>query len=156
MNVDGGGVLFSSTEVPANTSTTNFLTHAAFGLHFFNSEKRAVTLATRVPMVVNICIIVLLYILAHLAPVLVSIGQQFQANSPGSTVGQLVAFVAQLFDTLLPGLDFFKVGPTLISDAPPPAGPFWFYIGSVVGYAVLYSAIALLLGLIFFEDRDLA
>ena len=50
----------------------------------------------------------------------------------GSAVGKLVTFVAQLFDTLLPGLDFFKVGPTLISDAPPPAGPFWFYIASVV------------------------
>jgi hypothetical protein len=116
----------------------------------------AVTLATRLPMVVNICIIVLLYILAHLSPVLVSIGQQFQANAPGSTVGRLVTFVAQLFDTLLPGLDFFKVGPTLISDAPPPADLFWLYIASVVCYALLYTGIALLSGLILFEDRDLA
>jgi hypothetical protein len=29
-------------------------------------------------------------------------------------------------------------------------------VGSVAGYAVLYTAIALLFGLILFEDRDLA
>jgi hypothetical protein len=116
----------------------------------------AVALATRLPMVVNLSIILALYFMAHLTPVLVSIGQQARTNAPGSAVGKLLAFVSQLFDTLLPGLDFFKVGPTLISDAPPPAGPFWIYIASVACYAFLYSAIALLLGLIFFEDRDLA
>ncbi len=116
----------------------------------------AVTLATRLPMVVNLSLVLALYFLAHLTPVLVSIGQQAQTNNPGSTVGRLLAFVSQLFDTLLPGLDFFKVGPTLISDAPPPAGPFCLYIASVACYAILYSGIALLIGLILFEDRDLA
>ena len=49
----GGGVLFTSTEVPAFTSTTNFLTHAAFGLQFFVREKRAVTVATRYEHISN-------------------------------------------------------------------------------------------------------
>jgi hypothetical protein len=71
-------------------------------------------------------------------------------------VAQLLSFVSQLFDTLLPGLDFFKVGPVLLTDAPPEAGPFWVYIGSVTLYAALYTVIVLLFGLILFEDRDLA
>lgn len=49
----GGGVLFTSTEVPAATSTVNFLTHAAFGLHFFQKPKHAFTLATRYEHISN-------------------------------------------------------------------------------------------------------
>jgi hypothetical protein len=116
----------------------------------------AVSLATRLPMVVNLSIILVIYFLSHLTPVLLSIGQKAQKDSPGSTVAQLLTFAAQLFDTLLPGLDFFKIGPSLISDAPPPTGPFWLYILSVTGYGVLYTVIVLLFGLILFEDRDLA
>jgi hypothetical protein len=116
----------------------------------------AVSLATRMPMVVNLSIILVVYFLSHLTPVLLSIGQKAQRDAPGSTVAQLLTFAAQLFDTLLPGLDFFKIGPSLISDAPPPTGPFWVYILSVAGYGLLYTLIVLLFGLILFEDRDLA
>jgi hypothetical protein len=116
----------------------------------------AVSLATRLPMVVNLSIVLVIYFLSHLTPVLLSIGQKAQKDSPGSTVARLLTFAAQLFDTLLPGLDFFKVGPSLISDAPPPTGPFWLYILSVAGYGCLYTFIVLLFGLILFEDRDLA
>lgn len=49
----GGGALFTNREVPANTSTTNFLTHGAFGLQFFTSEKKAVTVATRFEHISN-------------------------------------------------------------------------------------------------------
>lgn len=49
----GGGVLFTSTEVPAGTSSTNFLTHAAFGLHFFQKQNRALTLTTRYEHISN-------------------------------------------------------------------------------------------------------
>jgi hypothetical protein len=49
----GGGVRFTSTEVPAGTSTTNFLTHAAFGLHFFQTDNRALTLTTRFEHISN-------------------------------------------------------------------------------------------------------
>jgi hypothetical protein len=68
----------------------------------------------------------------------------------------LVRFVAQLFDTLLPGLEHFSLGAAIARDVPPPTGPFIVYIGSVMLYALLYTTIALLLGLILFEDRDLA
>ncbi|MBZ5524911.1 MAG: acyloxyacyl hydrolase [Acidobacteriia bacterium] len=49
----GGGVLFTSTEVPVGTSSTNFLTHAAFGLHFFQKQNRAITLTTRYEHISN-------------------------------------------------------------------------------------------------------
>ena len=57
---------------------------------------------------------------------------------------------------LLPGLDLFNLGPAIARDTPLPSGPFAVYVGMVALYAVLYSSIALLFGLILFEDRDLA
>lgn len=49
----GGGVLFTNTEVPAGTSTVNFLTHAALGFHFFVREKHALTLNVRYEHISN-------------------------------------------------------------------------------------------------------
>jgi hypothetical protein len=107
----------------------------------------AVALATRLPMVVNILICLAVFFLGHLTPVLIQVTQ---------TKFKLVQFVARLFDTLLPGLDFFNIGPALTRDVPPDPGRFAIYIGTVTLYALLYTTIALLLGLILFEDRDLA
>jgi hypothetical protein len=107
----------------------------------------AVALATRVPMVVNMVSCLVVYFLGNLTPVLTeSTRNQFP----------LVRFMAQLFDTILPRLEMFNLGHVLVRDVPPPSGPFAVYLGTVVGYAVLYTAIALLLGLVLFEDRDLA
>jgi len=64
--------------------------------------------------------------------------------------------MAQLFDNLLPSLDFFNLGAAIARDTAMPAQEFAIYIGSVTLYALLYTAIALLFGLILFEDRDLA
>lgn len=49
----GGGVLFTSTDVPLGTSSTNFLTHAALGLHLFQKQNRAITLTTRYEHISN-------------------------------------------------------------------------------------------------------
>jgi hypothetical protein len=115
----------------------------------------AVTLATRVPMVVNMSAILILYLAAHLTPVLVAIGRRMQLETPGP-VAQIVAFTSQLFETLLPGLSFFSFAPALIGDASVVNWAYYSYIGSVVLYALMYTAIVLLFGLILFEDRDLA
>jgi ABC-type transport system involved in multi-copper enzyme maturation permease subunit len=116
----------------------------------------AVSLATRLPMVVNLTTVLVVYFLAHLTPVLVAIGQKAKGDQPGSPVANMLNFMAQLFDTILPGLEFFRVGPALVSDTPLPAGEFTRYIGSVTAYGLLYTSIVLLFGLILFEDRDLA
>jgi hypothetical protein len=63
-------------------------------------------------------------------------------------------FVAQLFDRVLPGLQLFK--PTQITDSPVPLADMAGYSGEVTVYALLYTAIVLLFGLVLFEDRDLA
>ena len=49
----GGGVLFTNHNVPAFTNTTNFLTHAALGIHIFTGEKRALTFSTRYEHISN-------------------------------------------------------------------------------------------------------
>ncbi len=116
----------------------------------------SVALAVRVPMVVNICTVVVVYLAAHLTPNLISIGQKVLRDQPESPVGQVLTFMSKVFDTILPALDFFRISPALIGEAPPPTVPFYLYVGSVAFYGCLYTAIVLLFGLILFEDRDLA
>ncbi len=121
----------------------------------------AVSFATRVPMVINLTGILAIYFLAHLSPHLVQIGARAQAQPDDSTSSQLLGstvlnFVAQVFDTLLPALEFFRVSPRLVGDSPPEPGVYAYYLGSVLFYGILYSAIVLFMGLILFEDRDLA
>lgn len=107
----------------------------------------AVALATRLPMVVNLVVCLVVFFLGHLTPILVQVSQTKYA---------LVNFIARFFNTILPGLEFFDLTAVIARDIPPPSGPFAVYIGSVVAYALLYTLIALLFGLILFEDRDLA
>jgi hypothetical protein len=108
----------------------------------------AVSLATRLPMVVNVPVCAAIFLLGHLTPILAQVSDQ-----RGSA---LLQFVAQLFAALLPGLDFLNVGPALTRDPLPETVPFLQYMALSAGYAVIYTAIALLFGLILFEDRDLA
>jgi hypothetical protein len=110
----------------------------------------AVALATRLPMLVNLVVCLVIFFLGHLTPILSSVSQ----NRKG--LSALVHFTAQLFHTLLPGLEFYDMGPAVVRDAPLPQGQFAVYVASVTGYSLLYTAIALLFGLILFEDRDLA
>jgi hypothetical protein len=116
----------------------------------------AVALATRLPMLVNLVMCLAVFFLGHLAPVLVQVAQAWEQREPGAVQYQMLHFMAQLFDTILPALDFFNMGPAILRDTPLEAGAFALYVASVFVYAVLYSSIALLFGLILFEDRDLA
>jgi ABC-type transport system involved in multi-copper enzyme maturation permease subunit len=116
----------------------------------------AVSLATRLPMIVNLVICLGVYFGGHLTPVLVGIAGDRARADNGSPVSQMLLFMAQLFDTILPGLDFFSLGTAVTRDAPLDPGPFAMYVGSVVLYGVLYTLIVLVFGLILFEDRDLA
>ena len=111
----------------------------------------AVALATRTTMVVNLATVLAIFFLANVTPVLVTIGRDAKIKSPGP-VAELLSFTAGVFDTVLPDLDAFRIGPTLVSDAALPAP----YILSVTLYGILYTLIVVLVGLILFEDRDLA
>jgi ABC-type transport system involved in multi-copper enzyme maturation permease subunit len=116
----------------------------------------AVCLATRLPVAANVVTCVVVYVVSHLSPILLSSVQYRAQTDPagGSTVTTMLKFVAQLFDFVLPGLQLFK--PTQITDAPVPLAQMSLYAGEVTTYALLYTAIVLLFGLVLFEDRDLA
>jgi ABC-type Na+ efflux pump permease subunit len=103
----------------------------------------AVALATRLPMVVNLVICLVVFFMGRLTHVLES-----QAGD-----NALVKFVAQVFGTIFPGLNFFEVGVPLASDVTVPWGDYVLQAGL---HGIIYATIALLFGLILFEDRDLA
>ena len=105
----------------------------------------SVALATRVPMVVNVSVCLVIYFLGHLTPIITEV-----SSNP------LVRFVAQLFELLLPELDLFDVGPAIIREVPLDQERYAVYTLNVALYAMTYTAIAILAGLILFEDRDVA
>jgi hypothetical protein len=122
----------------------------------------AVAFATRVPMVVNLVGVLALYFLSHLGPVLKERARDLAQAHPDASVtsqvlgSNVVSFVVQVLDTILPALEFFRPTSRLLADAPPEPGPYALYLGSVFFYGILYTTIVLFLGLILFEDRDLA
>jgi ABC-type transport system involved in multi-copper enzyme maturation permease subunit len=105
----------------------------------------AVSLAvsTRLGMVPNLIVCFAIYSLGHLVPLLVQ-----------SSVGKfpIVRFVGQLFATILPVLDHFTIEAAVIGGVAVP----WGYLAWAALYAGLYSAAALLVALLLFQDRDLA
>jgi hypothetical protein len=116
----------------------------------------AVSLATRLPMAVNLTMCLGLYFLGHLTPVLVQLARSRYGAAPHDPVSQMLLFVSQAFDAVLPSLEFFNLGPVVVRDTPPPLAPFLKYVGSVGLYGVMYTLILLIAGLVLFEDRDLA
>ncbi len=113
----------------------------------------ACALATRLSFIVNLVLCLLIYFLGHLAPVLVRVTETTGAG--GTAVG-LVGFLGQLFGVILPALEFFNMGPAIIRETPLDLWKFASYVVTVFGYSIIYTAIALLVGLLLFEDRDLA
>ena len=113
-------------------------------------------LATRLPFIVNLVVGLMVYFLGHLAPVIVRVTEQVADKDKENTAVGLVRFFGNVFDTLLPALDFFSVGPAIIREAPLGLGDFTGYVAVVFGYACIYTVIALIVGLLLFEDRDLA
>jgi ABC-type transport system involved in multi-copper enzyme maturation permease subunit len=103
----------------------------------------AVALATRLPMVVNLVICLTVFFVGRLTHVL----KAQSADQP------LVNFMAQVFGTVLPGLNYYDVGPAIVSDVTVPWGG---YVAQAALHGVIYTAIALLFGLILFEDQDLS
>jgi hypothetical protein len=112
-------------------------------------------LATRIPFIVNLVLCLFIYFLGHLAPVVVRVAEMTAATGDSAGIG-LVGFLGKLFDVLLPALEFFNMGPAIIREAPLDLWQFGGYVLTVFGYSVLYTVIALLIGLLLFEDRDLA
>jgi len=115
-------------------------------LAFFEAVIMAaisVAVSTRMPMLPNLVICGSIYVLGHLAALIVK-------SSAGNIV--FVRFVGRLLSVVLPVLDHFEIEGAIAGASSVPASYLWW----ALGYTVLYSSAAMLLALIFFEDRDLA
>jgi len=103
----------------------------------------SVAISTRLPMMPNLLICGTIYVLGHLGPLIVQ-----------SSAGQIeyVAFIGRLIAVVLPVLDHFNIQAAVAGGVDIPM----VYLGWALLYCALYSAAAMLLALILFEDRDLA
>lgn len=114
----------------------------------------ATALATRMIFVLNLVIVLFVYLLGHLAPVIV---KATDASGGGQSTAQgLINFLAKMFSAFLPSLEFYTMGPAIIRETPIDLWKFGIYVATAGGYTILYTAIALIIGLLLFEDRDLA
>jgi ABC-type transport system involved in multi-copper enzyme maturation permease subunit len=103
----------------------------------------AVALATRLPLLVNLVTCGVMFTVGRLAHVL--------KESAGDN--ELVKFVAQVFETVLPSFNFYDIGPAISTDV---IVPWVDYVSRAFTHCLLYTTIALFFGLILFEDRDVA
>ncbi|HOA52537.1 MAG: hypothetical protein WBH86_13305 [Thermogutta sp.] len=103
----------------------------------------AAAISTRFPLIPNLLICASIYALGHLLPTVVI-----------ETADRLefVAFVAKLLAVILPGLEFFSMETAIATGRSVSAS----YLGLAALYSLVYISLALLLGLLLFEDRDLA
>ncbi len=111
-------------------------------------------LATRLQFVVNLVICLGVFLIGNLSPIMVHVTDK--PENEGNPALQLVRFIAQLFNAVFPSLDAFDMGPAIIRDTPLSTISFLGFVGTVLLYALLYTGVAILTGLLLFEDRDLA
>ena len=105
----------------------------------------AVTVATRLPMVMNLVICFAVFVIGNLTEVMVNRSVAGDANEP-------VTFMARLISMVMPSLSAFNVSSAVATGRVVPQD----YLGSSLLYALAYIAAMMLLGFILFEDRDLA
>jgi ABC-type transport system involved in multi-copper enzyme maturation permease subunit len=103
----------------------------------------SVAISTRLPMLANFLICFGIWALGHLAPLIMLVSlDRFE----------IVAFFGQFIATVFPVLDHFSISAAVAGGATVPLE----YLGWSLLYCLLYGAMALLLALVMFEDRDLA
>jgi ABC-type transport system involved in multi-copper enzyme maturation permease subunit len=103
----------------------------------------SVAVSTRLPMLPNLVICGSIFVMGHLAALIVK-------SSVGENV--FVKFVGKLISVVLPVLDHFEIEGAIAGATSVPASYLWW----ALLYSALYCTAAMLLALIFFEDRDLA
>lgn len=106
----------------------------------------SVAISTKLPMLANFIITFSIYTLGHLTPLMV------QSQTVADNVPAPVVFLAQILATVLPVLDHFNIQANIAAGRQVPID----YVGWSLLYCTLYSAVAMLVALTLFEDRDLA
>ncbi len=115
-------------------------------LAFFEAVVMAsisVAISTRLPMMPNLIICGSIYVLGHLGPLIAR-------SSAGEIV--FVKFIGRLIAVMLPVLDHYEIEGAIAGASTVPSAYLW----TALLYSALYCTAAMLLALIFFEDRDLA
>ncbi|MBA61932.1 MAG: hypothetical protein CMJ76_06145 [Planctomycetaceae bacterium] len=105
----------------------------------------SVAISTRLPLLANMTICLVIYALGHLTPLVV------ESSVDGAGFG-IIRFFAQLIATVFPNLELFNIQAAISAGTDVPFA----YLGWAFSYCAVYSIIAMLLALIMFEDRDLA
>ncbi|QEG35072.1 ABC transporter permease [Bythopirellula goksoeyrii] len=103
----------------------------------------SVAISTRLAMLPNLIICGSIYVLGHLGPLIVK-------SSAGEIV--FVKFIGRLISIVLPVLDHYEIEGAIAGASSVPSE----YLLLALLYSLLYCAAAMLLALLFFEDRDLA
>ena len=105
----------------------------------------SVAISTRFGILTNFLICFSIYVLGHLTPLIVQSNEVVQSF-------ELVVLFSQIISIIFPVLDHFDVQAAINTNRDVPLD----YLGWSVIYCVLYGTMAMLLGLVLFEDRDLA
>ena len=103
----------------------------------------SVALGTRFSLLANFTICFSIYLLGHLTPTIVE-------SAAGGL--PLVEFFSQLISAVIPNLSHFSMEAAIDAEVSIP----WSVIASVLVYTTIYGIAATLIGLLLFEDRDLA
>lgn len=103
-----------------------------------------VAISTRLSALATLIICCSVYVLGHLVPMVV-------ASSAADSYG-FINFTGQLSAAVLPVLDHFESEAAVATDTAIPLA----YLAWAGVYCLLYSTVAMLVGLTLFEDRDLA
>jgi len=103
----------------------------------------AVALGTRFSLIANFSICFSIYLLGHLTPTIVE-------SAAGGL--PLVEFFSQLISAVVPNLSHFSMEAAIDAEVSIP----WTVLASILVYTTIYVIAATLIGLLLFEDRDLA
>ena len=103
----------------------------------------AIAVSTRLPLLPNLTLVLMTYLLGNIAPVIV---QASEGQNP------IVMFVANIVSVILPCLAHFNMETAVSMGLPVPG----LYVAWACVYALLYGGAMLIVSLFLFEDRDLA
>ena len=110
----------------------------------------AIAISTRLPLLPNLTLVLMIYLLGNIAPVIV---QASQEQNP------IVVFAANMVSVVLPCLDHFNMETAIVAAETATSRAMvvpWQYVGLAFVYAALYCGAMLIVSLLLFEERDLA
>jgi len=125
-----------------------------------------VAISTRVPLVVNLPVVILIYIAGNLTRFMFPL--EAGSGGPLSSSGPIVKGIAYIIGTILPYLENFDLRALTVYNPIALAGTefaqnpaastlatIWGYTGYAALYAIVYATFALTAGMLFFQTREL-